>query len=88
MHAGLGAADGRQQRGIDEAVGLLRRAADRAHHLAAGAFGGGEVVLRDERLAFLAVPGREEQLLQLGHHGPLQLQVGVAPPRAVAVARA
>ncbi|MOA04717.1 hypothetical protein D3C78_1242870 [compost metagenome] len=80
----LRAAQCRDQRDVDQAVGVFRRAADGAHHLVALAFERRKVGARRQRRAFLLLPGVDEQLLQLGDHRPLDAQVGVAPGRRAA----
>ena len=75
-------ADGREQRGVDQAVGFVGCAADGPHHLRARTLQSREVVPRWQRVTFLRFPGGEEQFLELRDHGPLHLKVGVAPSRA------
>ena len=79
LDARLGAADGRQQRGVDDAERLLGRTANGAHHVAPGRSRLGKPVAHLQRVALLLGPDRQKQFLQFGHHRPLQLQVGVAP---------
>lgn len=68
---GFGAAQRRDQRCINQAVGLVGLSAYRAHDLAAFALGAREVVPRRKRRALLLFPSVHEKLLKCTDHRPL-----------------